>query len=435
MKVEMMLLTLLATGARMAGDTLFLNGTSGSPGESVDATVGLLNERRIVGMQFDLKIPVTQAEAGGALSLEGMESHRVGTRLVDGRLKVVVHSTTNAEIPSGSILSIPLSLSTNSPEGGPALLIQNLIFTNAAGQSISGAVFYHPLEVWRQERFSEEQREDPDIIGDRKDPDGDGFSNLEEFLFATNPLAKDAKEIAGQGLGRRSIPVEGGDPVPGPFVFSFNYPMARGADGVELWIETSPDLKTWTRETVQAVSTGAGDSVSTQMRLVMESDPVAFPKRFFRINAARSANAVPQPGFVPKVPYADWLARHLNEEELEDPQIAGEQADPDGDGMVNLMEYLFGSGPKSPSTEPLPVAGLIFDGGMKTAVLKYGVSREATGAGLLIEASTDLRFWRPVTASSSPTGRASASLVEIASEIGGDAPDRQFFRFHIVEEP
>lgn len=416
-------------------DTLFLSGTTGAPGTSVDAQVALLNERRITGMQFELRIPAGQAEAASALALEGMEKHRVGTRVVDGRLKVVVHSTTNADLPSGGVLSIPLELASGSPQGGPALSIENLIFTNAAGQSISGAVFYHPLEVWRQERFSEEQRDDPEMIGDDKDPDGDGFSNLEEFLFATNPLEKDPPTTASHDLGRRMIPVENGDPLPGPFVFSFLYPMAKGADGVELWIETSPDLVSWTRQSAQAVEIGGGDRVTKRMQLVMESDPAVTPRRFFRVGAARSESAVPQPGFVPKVSYEEWIVRHYQGDDLANPLVAGEQSDPDGDSLVNLMEYLFGSDPKVSSALPLPIAGLTVEGTAKTAVLKYGVSREAEGVRLLIEASTDLRSWSSVTSSDAPTGRASAGLVEIASGIPGQAPDRQFFRFQVVREP
>jgi hypothetical protein len=409
-----------------------LEGTNGSPGQTVNAQIGVSNERSIVGMQFDLRIPANHAGAGGALLLEGMENHRLKTRVVENTLKVVVHSPTNAEIPSASVLSIPLSLSSSAPEGGPALLIENLIFTNAAGQNVSGAVFYHPLETWRQERFSEEQRNDPNIVGDNSDPDGDGYSNLEEFLFATDPLSKDPPNITKQALSR---PIPAGSTTPGPFIFTFDYPMAKGTDGVDLWIETSPDLTAWTRQSVQAVDLGTGDSVTKNMRLVMVSDPNTAPRRFFRINAARSESATPQPGFVPKVSYEDWIARFYQGADLSNPAIVGEQADPDGDSLSNLMEYMFGSDPKSPSQSPLPVAGLTVNGGVKTAVLKYGVSRESEGVKLLMEASTDLHDWASVSHIATPTGRATANLVEIASGIAGQAPDRQFFRFQVVKEP
>lgn len=424
----------LAIMACARADTLFLSNQGGSPGQQVSAEVELLNERRIVGLQFDLKIPAGQAVPSAALAAEGMERHRLSSRLADGKLKVVVHSPTNAELPSADILSIPMTLSSGAPEGGPAFSVENLIFTNAAGQTIAGAVFYHPLEAWRQERFTEEQRNDPEIVGDFKDPDGDGFTNIMEFLFATNPLVADEKGIAGQGLGRRSIPVPGGDPVPGPVVFSFDFPRARGADGVELWIETSTDMVTWTREAVEPVKAGGADSVTERMRLTLESDPKLVPRRFFRMGVARVEEAVPQPGFVPKVSFTEWIARSFSGADLANPAIAGEQADPDGDTIVNLMEYLFGSDPRSPSRFPLPKAGLLLDGGIKTAELKYGVSREAEGAYLTMEASTDLQTWAPAGFTTVPTGRASPTTVEISAKVNGEAPDRQFFRFQVVRE-
>lgn len=411
-------------------DSLFLEGTSGESGATVSAGVRLHNERRIVGMQFDLKIPGGQAVAGGAVALDGMERHRLSTRVLSDRLRVVVHSTTNAEVPSGNFLSIPLALGANSPSGGPAFTVENLIFTNAAGQSISGAVFYHPLEVWRQERFTQEQRENPDIVGDFKDPDGDGFTNIMEFLYATDPMHLDSETTVRQTIGQTSLPVEGGEPVPGPMVFTFDFPLAKGADGVKLWVETSSDLKTWTREAVEPVKFGSADSVTERMRFVIKSDPAGVPKRFFRMGAARATDAVPQPGFVPKVTFSEWIARSFFGDDRSNPAVTGEQADPDRDGMVNLMEYLFGSDPTVHATSPLPAAGLMVgDGGIKTAVLKYGASREAEGVFLLVEASTNLQTWTPVEYTAAPTGRAAATAVEIAAMIGGEAPDMQFFRF------
>lgn len=415
-------------------DTLFLNRSEGAPGDLITADVKLLNERRIVGMQFDLKIPGGQAVPGGAFLAGETGRHRVSSRLVGNKLKVVVHSPTNAELPSNEVMSIPLTLASNAPAGGPAFKVENLIFTNAAGQTISGAVFYHPLESWRQERFTEEQRENPEIVGDFKDPDGDGFTNIMEFLFATDPMKANDESIANQGLGRRLIPVPGGDPIPGPFVFSFDYPQAKGADGVDLWIESSPDLKVWTRETVTPVKAGSVDSVTERMRLSLDSDPAAAPSRFFRIGVGRNAGAVAQPGFVPKITFSEWIARSFSGADLQNPAVSGEQSDPDRDGMVNLMEYLFGSDPKSPSTAPLPVAGLIVQGGIKTAELKYGVSREAEGAFLTMEASTDLQMWAPTEFTTVPTGRAAASTVEISAKVVGPAPSRQFFRFQVKRQ-
>jgi hypothetical protein len=44
----------------------------------------------------------------------------------------------------------------------------------------------------------------------------------------------------------------------------------------------------------------------------------------------------------------DWLALHFSTEERNDPEISGLSADPDLDGITNLMEYAYGLNPNSP---------------------------------------------------------------------------------------
>ncbi|MGB6223697.1 hypothetical protein [Haloferula sp.] len=412
-------------------DSLILTGTGGLPGESVSADLNLDNQRAIVGMQFDLMIPPGQAEAGGVVALDGMERHRVRSRVEPEAMKVVIHSPTNATVPDGDFLSIPLSIATGAPEGGVSFSIENLIFTDAAGKSVPGEVFYHPLEAWRQLNFTPEERADPEIIGDFKDPDGDGYTNIMEFLFSSNPLSADSPALARQSLSK-SKP---SDEEPGPVVFSFDYPQAVGADGVDLWIETSTDLDEWQRETVTAVTAGGDNGAIRRMRLSFESDPVDFPKRFYRLGVARNPDAAPRSLFKQPIPYEVWIARYYSGPDLDNEFLIGEQSDPDLDGMVNLMEYLFGSDPKVGSAAPLPDAGLVINGQVRTARLTYDVSREAEGVSLLIKASDNLQTWSPVNYVASPSGRSTFDFVEMNADIEGQAPARQFFQFEVQTDP
>ncbi len=48
---------------------------------------------------------------------------------------------------------------------------------------------------WRQIHFTAAQAVEDAISGTNRDPDGDGLSNLEEFLFATGPLSPDAPDV------------------------------------------------------------------------------------------------------------------------------------------------------------------------------------------------------------------------------------------------
>lgn len=51
-----------------------------------------------------------------------------------------------------------------------------------------------------------------------------------------------------------------------------------------------------------------------------------------------------------------WLTQHFTAQELADPAISGSNADPDGDGFVNLIEYALNLNPRSDSSVNAPAA-------------------------------------------------------------------------------
>jgi len=54
-------------------------------------------------------------------------------------------------------------------------------------------------------------------------------------------------------------------------------------------------------------------------------------------------------------PYAAWQASHFTPAELANPSMSGDTADPDGDGIPNLMEYALALAPKTAGVGGLPV--------------------------------------------------------------------------------
>ncbi|MEP4078366.1 hypothetical protein [Haloferula sp.] len=54
--------------------------------------------------------------------------------------------------------------------------------------------------------------------------------------------------------------------------------------------------------------------------------------------------------------YEDYLEDNFTEVERLDPMVSGEGADPDGDGIVNLLEHAFGSDPKVADGSPVTIA-------------------------------------------------------------------------------
>jgi surface-anchored protein len=76
-------------------------------------------------------------------------------------------------------------------------------------------------------------------------------------------------------------------------------------------------------------------------------------------------------------PEADWQARNFSALELEDPAVSGMEADPDGDGMVNRLEYAFGMDPRRGGSQgvsaglSLPVSSLVVEASGIRMVMEY----------------------------------------------------------------
>lgn len=80
-------------------------------------------------------------------------------------------------------------------------------------------------------------------------------------------------------------------------------------------------------------------------------------------------------------PFAQWQATHFTNTELDDPTVCGPDADPDHDGMKNLVEFGFGFDPRSGVGTPvseglgLPEMSLTEEAGIFYQVLEYPARR------------------------------------------------------------
>ena len=87
---------------------------------------------------------------------------------------------------------------------------------------------------------------------------------------------------------------------------------------------------------------------------------------------------------------ATWKASRFSLAELADPGISGDSADPDGDGILNLLEYKLGLDPRNVTAEGLPssrIAGGYF-------FFTYTLNKSALDVSLDLDFSTDLVTWR-----------------------------------------
>ena len=102
---------------------------------------------------------------------------------------------------------------------------------------------------------------------------------------------------------------------------------------------------------------------------------------------------------VEETTYAEWRAKAFSAEEAGDDDISGPGADPDGDGMVNLLEYALLGLPKT-SSAALPVVAVErltvdnVEGDYLTVT--YSPRTDAADLSLTIETSSGLSQWTAV---------------------------------------
>ena len=91
--------------------------------------------------------------------------------------------------------------------------------------------------------------------------------------------------------------------------------------------------------------------------------------------------------------YAAWRQQQFNPSDLASPGISGDYADPDRDGIPNLMEYALGLSPNTPSPAGLPLVGMQAVGGKTYLTLTFTKLRALADIGYTVQVSSDLQTW------------------------------------------
>jgi len=92
-----------------------------------------------------------------------------------------------------------------------------------------------------------------------------------------------------------------------------------------------------------------------------------------------------------------WRRTRFTDPELADPSMSGDAADPDGDGVKNLLEYVFNRDPWQPEPTPAITVSVTSQGGSYHLFVSFPHNRNATDVAVSYEASSDLQTWTPVT--------------------------------------
>src|SRR5690606_15969973 len=108
-------------------------------------------------------------------------------------------------------------------------------------------------------------------------------------------------------------------------------------------------------------------------------------------------------------PREGWRLRHFTAEELVDPTVSGDEADPNGNGLPNWAEFAFDADPNSFGEDALPMLADGPDAG--TVVFSFIRRSGAAGTpahsvweeiGYRVQESDDLTEWRDLAPLESP---------------------------------
>lgn len=137
--------------------------------------------------------------------------------------------------------------------------------------------------------------------------------------------------------------------------------------------------------------------------------------------------------FVPAVnggAWEAWLENHFSAIERADPQISGDVADPDGDGMGNFLEFLTATHPRQSESHPTfgivretnPTDGKVYER------FTFNVAKYLSTEVVSVESTTDLVQWTDTGVILVATGVESGLTREMEAkvEVGNEA--RRFFR-------
>ena len=136
--------------------------------------------------------------------------------------------------------------------------------------------------------------------------------------------------------------------------------------------------------------------------------------------------------------YADWQALHFGPES--DPAIVGDNADPDGDGLPNLLEYAFGLEPLAAGSAGQPIIAVQPFGAdnARHLTMTFTTPATVTDLALVPEASTDLKTWlsgpeQIVMVSDTTSGNRRTIVVRDALPLS--ASNRRFLHLRVQVQP
>jgi len=121
--------------------------------------------------------------------------------------------------------------------------------------------------------------------------------------------------------------------------------------------------------------------------------------------------------------YDRWVSDHFSEQEVGDPAIVGQDADPDGDGLANVLEYAFGTEPREGGADrnlARVTPEVVEVAGQKRLRLRFTLPEFIpTDVLYQVEVSDDLDEWTVVAEQSGAVGWSGGADALVAPAAGG----------------
>ena len=143
-------------------------------------------------------------------------------------------------------------------------------------------------------------------------------------------------------------------------------------------------------------------------------------------------------GPVPATGYEAWKLALFSSTQAADPLVSGLDADPDGDGDNNLVEYAFNGNPLIPGVAGKPQMENLTDGGQEYLAIRYQRRKGDSTLSTTVESTADLSAvtWSGLGVQMGAGTAVGADYEEVVYQAPvskADAPN-QFMRVRVLKE-
>lgn len=154
-------------------------------------------------------------------------------------------------------------------------------------------------------------------------------------------------------------------------------------------------------------------------------------------NPAGSVTGNANLAVVPSFGY--WQSTYFTAAQLDEPAVSGDTADPEGDGISNLMKYALNLDPWTNGFGGLPAGSIITTGNSKYPAITYTELLLAPDITYTVQVSTDLQTWnfgpaytKQTSAIDNPGGETETVTAQSILPLSGTTP--QFIRLQVTAQ-